>query len=328
MKDEILNKIIEAINQKEELDKYIIIGKEKSEIKKENFSVINENFNHKIAFIDGGNAEIIKGANFSLQLIRIYYTIYNDNKRIKNNRNDYFVLVVAKNKNNNIFYEVNIFGQELKLEFDSFDENLRQGNHRILPATIAEHTRKLLEIKQAKEIIEELDKGDLIIKDGNLEENEKVESRFINELKQECITKGVMLLGLSKTSTLLTENGNSAIITLSNIAPENEWIYFTNNSINKSEVSFVKLNNKSKYVFRIDFLSQQKSFLINALTGLKDNSKDPIFLGYPYGLIEADKLARVSNNEAQQLNLSLLSKKKEFEKYQKTVDAHDLLNII
>ena len=324
MKDEILNKIIEAINQKEELDKYIIIEKERSEIKKENFYSINGEFDQKIAFIDGGNSEIIKGANFSLQLIRIYYTIYGNNKRIKNNRNDYFVLVVAKNKNNNIIYEVNIFGQELKLEFDSFDENLKQGNHRILPATIAEHTRKLLEIRKARDLIQELNNNDLIVRDGDLEENEEIESRFIEELKQDCLNYNIILLGLSKTSTLLTENGNSAIITLSNIAPENEWIYFTN----KSEISFVKLNKNSKYVFRLDYLSQQRDLLISSLNGLKNNSRDPIFLGYPYGLIEADKLARVSNNEAQQLNLSLLSKKKEFEKYQKTVDAHDLLNII
>ena len=33
------------------------------------------------------------------------------------------------------------------------------------------------------------------------------------------------------------------------------------------------------------------------ILSLVDNSKDPVFYGYPYLLIEADKLARVTNKE-------------------------------
>ncbi len=329
MKDEILNKVIEAINHKRDIDKYIILGRQKSEIKKDNFLNINGLFDGKIAFIDGGNSEIIKGANFSLQLIRIYYTIYQNNKRIKNNKKEYFVLIVAKNKNDEIFYEVNIFDQEIKLEFDSFDEELRQGKHRILPSTIAEHTRKIIEINEARELLKDLKEEDLLIRDGDLEENERIESKFMNDLKKECLEKNIILIGLSKTSTLLTENGNSAIISLKEIEPNKDWVYYTNNIINNAEIGFVKLNKNSNYIFRFDFLSSQKALIINALSALKENSKDPIFLGYPYGLIEADKFARISNNEAQQINFSLMIKKeKELQKHKNTVNAHDVLNTI
>ncbi len=77
----------------------------------------------------------------------------------------------------------------------------------------------------------------------------------------------------------------------------------------------------------------QGSFRIGKVLGiLAEASKDPVFIGYPYGLIEADKLARVSNEEAEFLKVRLISKAgKERSKiigYMKTVDAHSILDNI
>ena len=42
--------------------------------------------NKKLAFIDGGNLEILKAANFSLNLVRVYYSIYQNNKKISSKK--------------------------------------------------------------------------------------------------------------------------------------------------------------------------------------------------------------------------------------------------
>ena len=65
---------------------------------------------------------------------------------------------------------------------------------------------------------------------------------------------------------------------------------------------------------------------------MADNCKDAVFLGYPYGLIEADKNARISNQEKGML-LTLFSAKfgKDWEKIKDSisnVDAHEILNNI
>ena len=54
----------------------------------------------------------------------------------------------------------------------------------------------------------------------------------------------------------------------------------------------VKLNENSKKCFRVEGQINDE-----VLSLLVENSKDPTFIGYPYGLIEADKFARVSNEE-------------------------------
>ncbi|MFB6199017.1 MAG: hypothetical protein ABEI52_12245, partial [Halobacteriaceae archaeon] len=59
-------------------------------------------------------------------------------------------------------------------------------------------------------------------------------------------------------------------------------------------------------------------------------SDDPVFPGYPYGLIEADRLARVSHDEAAAKRTRLQSAfGKDWERVEKrlhTRDAHDILD--
>ena len=63
---------------------------------KSNFHVLGSDDaalgNPRIAFIDGGNSEIISSPSFSLQLVRVYYTIYQDNKRTECKRLDSYLL--------------------------------------------------------------------------------------------------------------------------------------------------------------------------------------------------------------------------------------------
>ena len=68
---------------------------------------------------------------------------------------------------------------------------------------------------------------------------------------------------------------------------------------------FAKLHKNSSRIFRFEIFKEQKPELNTIFSILANNSKDPVFLGYPYGLIEADKLARVSNDEADLLRSSL-----------------------
>ena len=68
------------------------------------------------------------------------------------------------------------------------------------------------------------------------------------------------------------------------------------------------------------------------LSLLKQNSKDPVFLGYPYGLIQADRFGRVSNNDAEYLKTSFMAKAgKRFDKirkYMASVDSHEILDSV
>ena len=82
---EIFSRIIDSI-EKKVLDKEIKLNKDNfKEIKKQETG-------KKVAFIDGGQAELLKAVNFSLQLIRTAVLIFKNNKKIHTKINEFFVL--------------------------------------------------------------------------------------------------------------------------------------------------------------------------------------------------------------------------------------------
>ena len=59
------------------------------------------------------------------------------------------------------------------------------------------------------------------------------------------------------------------------------------------------------------------------------NALDPAFLGYPYGLVEADKFAQVTRHETAQLRARFAVQSKElFKGVESALDAHDILDAL
>ena len=309
----IYKKILDKLKEKvSDGGKYIMLANgTKAVIDPSKFSSITPSQNKKITFVDGGNAELLGAANFSLQFIRIYSCTYESNKRIETKKQEFYSLITAKNIQGKIFYEIENFDTELNVkEIDSLDPKLAN-THRIEPAKVGELVRKLAELKHATELNTEI-----IIRDGDLDSQTDEEAQYLQQLK----SSGKTIIGLSKTVSLLTDSGNSAVTVLNAISPEGKWYYPCTEGI-----GFAKFHPTSKHVFRIDYFGSVQE----ALGLLEQNAVDPVFLGYPYGLIEADKFARVSKKETEQLKLIFLTKGGEkFRLYLSSKDAHDILNLV
>ena len=308
----IINEIIDELNKIITFSEDEING---VKINKNNFKKINDNkINKKICFIDGGNQEIIGSSNFSLQFIRIYYNVFLD-KKIDSKKYEFFILISSITENNEIKYKTKIFGdfKELELIFDSFDNTLT-GIKRAKISEIANVIRRFSEIKVASLI----DINDsVIVLDGDLEVKLTHENVFMKELYEKVKENNNILLGLCKTTDLFTDNANSIAAVLNKMGRES-WYYKINNNI-----YFIKLSKNSRYVFRLDFLD----FNEDMFSLLFNNAKDPVFIGYPYGLIDAHKFARVSNNEKEYLRLKIISNLK-IKEYLNTINAHNILDSI
>jgi hypothetical protein len=203
--------------------------------------------------------------------------------------------------------------------------------HQTRISKIGSIVRRFSELKIAETILNELEKDDIVILDGFLQSSVTNEATYMENLYKKAEEKGIIVSGLSKTTTLLTTNGNSVLNTLNKIAPKSSWYYHPvaeiNNKDHKAEIFFIKLHEKSKYIFRFELYKNQKPNISSILNLLTTNSKDPVFLGYPYGLIEADKFARVSNQEKAYIQTILKTKIKEWDKIN-NLDAHDILDNI
>jgi len=346
MNQNLINQIIEQIKAnkqsvEEDTPKFSDKNYQPIKISKNNFHSIKETVSgRKIAFIDGGNAELLRVSNFSLHFIRLYYVIYKDNKRFKSEKKEFYCLVNSFDDKDEIHYKAKLFDKpdfldESDLIFNSFDKTIVNGINRAEISKIGSVARRFAELGFAREVVSKLDKDDVIVLDGNLQATITNENKYLDNLYGKAEENGVIVSALCKTSSLLTEKGDSVsalLLRLSSI--EEPWYYYPvvniNSSNHKAEMFFVKLNENADYVFRYELYKSLNYNIDEILTLLKKNSKDPLFRGYPYGLIEADRFARVSNNEKEQLKLRLMAELgKEFKglkEYLNTMDAHDVLD--
>lgn len=322
--NKIISEVIKSLNNK-------INHKNNLDISKDNFIKINKiNSNKKIAFIDGGNAELLKANNFSLQMIRIFGLIFQNNKKIKSIKNEFFLLAHSKNEEDKIIYGAEIFqikGNKLinenDLIFNSFDGTIKQGINRAEISKIGEIGRRFAELSFANIIADELDEGDILILDGNLRVNYKNEKNYLDKLKN----KNLFVCALSKSSQVFNNNGSCLIGDLGSIGNDIKFPWHFKIDNNKCAV---KLNKSSRYIFEFEVFNDSK--INEILCCLISNCNDAVFPGYPYGLILADKFARISNQEKEYL-INLFKIKagknwKEIERYLNSVNSHTILDKI
>jgi len=219
---------------------------------------------------------------------------------------------------------------------NSLDETIKQGISRASISNVANVIRRFSELKTAINIIDNLDKNGIIVLDGSLQCTFTNEKKYFEELYKKAIDKNIIICGLSKTTTLMTDKGNSIINALNKFNIDGKWLYYPvveiKSSNHKADLSFVKLHEKSKYIFKFEIYKEQKQYINDVINLISNNCKDSVFIGYPYGLIEADRQARVSTQEKGMM-LTILSTKfgKDWEKIKESlsnVDAHEVLDSI
>ncbi len=289
----------------------IIFNNQQIEINKDNFQpLLNDNTEKTIAFIDGGQAEIISTGNFCLSFIRVFSQVFKDNKKVSSDKNEFYLFTRAKWINDDLYYESKIFPlqdkivNETDLLISSNDSSIKSGTERAPINKITNMARRFAELSLAS-----TSPADFVVLDGILDPSFKNESVYLAKL-------GDNVSALAKSSSLFTISGNSPVVFLNKIGPLGCWNYFL-----EGKTNFVKLNEKAKHVFRFDGNKTVLPYLLN-------NCQDALFLGYPYGLVFVDKVARVSNVEKKSLTMNFLLREENMGivDYLTTSNAHEILD--
>ncbi|MBI5391344.1 hypothetical protein HZB02_07705 [Candidatus Woesearchaeota archaeon] len=256
----------------------------------------------RIAFVDGGNQELLGGANFSLQLMRIAACVFQHDQCIERKMVE-FLLYCHATKSKSLIYTAHpsILQGNFSLascEVDPFDPALRQGHFRMPISRMGDLFRRRAELQMAESMLSTLRKGDLLLLDGQLQENIAYDDTYPRLLTATAMQQNILLTALAKTDTLLTENGKSVSSLLQQMAPSGAWYYHPCAACQPTQpdTAFVKLHPKATHLFRLEFLHDQPLQQIALL--LASHAHDPVFLGYPYGMIAADQLARITNHDA------------------------------
>lgn len=302
-------------------------------------SLTADNLPHHIAFVDGGNAELVRAPHLSLQLVRtcgITYSIVDGNlKREETSREEFFVLVKVV-REPELRYEAHLLGKDKTLSFNPTDRALLIGVKRAEPSAIGGIVRRFSELKLATELASGLSEGDALVIDGTLEATYPGERDVLENAAKAASEQGVTLAALAKRCSLLTKEGKPLLHAVGSLAKgADTWrCEFAKGTTaeHNARLFALKLHPKARHLFRLDI--HENTFNENnfnaLLAGLALHSREATFPGYPYGLIEADKMARISNRQ-KSYHKSLLEARlgkrwQELEKAMRSLNAHDILD--
>ncbi|MDD1763419.1 MAG: DNA double-strand break repair nuclease NurA [Methanobacteriaceae archaeon] len=335
---------------------------------KKNFNSIRLGVvDRKMAFIDGGNQEIIHAPNFSLQVNRVYFNLFRGKERVTPIsgipiKMEFLSLTTSyfNEDEGDIAYETSIFPtldefndflpDERDLSFRSGTRASFYGVTRYDMERVASIARRFAEWSLSKHIIEnELEENDLLVRDGSLQISFANEDKYSEDAFDAAKRNSAIFTGLSKTSHLTTDSNFSLLGSIQRFAEDSgienvAWCYCPVGRCSSKEyralITAVKLNPNSRHVFRFEILKEQaqhikKEGIMSVVEAIAENSVDLCFPGYPYGLIDADLQARVREDEMgiyETRILSEISKRPELlQKVQadiRAVDGHEILNYL
>ncbi len=246
-------------------------------------------------FIDGGNGALLSTPSAAVHLVRVAALEYNGTRRLRTHRKEAVCIATRHAHGTTITWA----GQQWP-GFEITDTTMP------VEACI-DIARRVAERSFAAAF------DALVVFDGDLESRNPVEEAALRSLTMpHC--------ALAKTTTWLTDQGSSVPAVLLRHGPSSAWHY----TINPRQ-GIVKLHVLSRRAYRLDV---QGVTVQDAAAALAAHN-DPSFPGYPYGLVEADLLARVTVREQAALTELLRTRMRGTgQEHAGALDAHSVLDAI
>lgn len=340
MDTEIINSFLGSLSKKTETnfnEEQCRIGDSKIVFNKGNFSSLTVASGNRVVYIDGGDSVLFETPQAVLFFIRLAAVHYKGRKRTKVDSQEFFCLSkVVYGKDEKLFYDIELFTDVFdkgfqKFKVDSQHETLIEGRQNAEQGRIVDLVRRMSEILFAGKVMRCLDKNDLIVLDGSFLNLLCMQDKAFWQVKEKSDKLGVNLAALSKTSSLVTLKGNNPMHLLQMNGPDKAWLYDAGKIFDNSmqfRLYFCKLHDKAQHVFKMESIAP----ISNQINYLASHARDPVFLGYPYGLVDADQFARVSNTEKERLRTKMaVLAGKNFDQIKENIaaqNAHEILDRI
>ncbi|OIO27683.1 hypothetical protein COX86_02170 [Candidatus Micrarchaeota archaeon CG_4_10_14_0_2_um_filter_60_11] len=286
----------------------------------------------RLTCVDGGNASVINTPNLSVQLVRVYRNEFDGGERKTSEESEFLVITrVEPASGGQMLLKAETMplnGPKLlqeDLAFDWADATLAQGGFKASPSALGAVARRFAEWKMACRCFNP-------VRDGTLQTSVTNESIFSRKAYAE--SKGVFS-ALAKTSSLYTTTGLPLVSAVARLAGKRAapWVYgplcVNSQPDHEADLFVAKLHENATHCFRFEV--KRGCDALSVLPALAFQASDLAFLGYPYGLVDADKRARVPFEEARQMQGVMRQEIgegawREIELDSCAVDAHDFLD--
>jgi len=295
-----------------------------------------------ISAIDGGSTPILKTPSQELVLNRVYCNKFDRMDKLEfTERWTFISRTKVAVEGSKVFFDTDIFSEESTCPFgtlrvDSEDDGFKIGRTRGDLERAKSMARRFCEWNF---VLEALKSGaNFIIMDGSLQTAFTSESELANRVYGEASSRGVVVAGLSKSSTIYTEEGYPLAGFLDELARRRgltRWMVEVGRSeewAHRAKVFFVRLHEGADRSFRLDIHDEaQESDVVRLINSLQSNSKYFAFPGYPYALIDAHTYAKVSQEEAMHIRDLILDRLSledatRLEQVERALTGHDVLD--
>lgn len=298
------------------------------EITAAGWMAIGEAKGGRIAFVDGGNASLISTPSAELQRIRTAAVVISGKKLTEvTQKEGYLLAELHPDSSGKLHFNAKLTDSTLETS-NSYVEGINIGGNEL--AKFCEAARRIAEIKAAESAVKKLDGGFAVL-DGTLEAFSENEKKALEGLFAAADDRNVTIGAVAKTCSLLTDNGEPLIEAAEKASSGKEGYILVAEGTNErhnAAVAVARLNSSASHLFRAE--ARNASDLGKLLAALRNQSNDATFPGYPYGLIMADRFARISDNDADvtkaKIRAAADGETRKMLQGEKALDAHRILD--
>ena len=274
----------------------------------------------RVAFVDGGNGTIAQSPGFLISLNRLYCSAFRGTERDgfpPDPRVEFFSLVtrraaVPSGTESAVEYTTSLFPHvEAHRRYMPMERDLRLASRDFAVGwdpRAPSLARRLGEWRMARAAASTMAGGDMLVMDGSLLTLDRTDSKYASDLYDVARERGAIVCALSKTSQIVTKGSEpllSRVMEIARETPHDRWRVDVADRVSAHDRGFVmavKLHPNARFAFRFEILREQFIKMDDAekdhvLASLAANSADISFLGYPYGLVDADRYAQVRNRD-------------------------------
>ncbi len=292
----------------------------------ENFKKLERKEKREIWAIDGSNKTVLEGSGVAIEFGRV--VAVSSKGRIL--ETSFLSVVKPKIKDEQLYYDVMPYhwsGIEIGLkmqEFNAYDETLTGSAFKAKPATVAAITRRFMEWAMIKHVINNYNEV-IVLKDGSLHMGVTGEKEVVGEVFKEAKEKGGDIIGIVKFSNILSNRGKDILNEINDLANiKAPWLYapiaIGKRDLHPAVIGALKTHNHGR-IIRIEM--HKDFFDISALEEIIGLCNDALYLGYPYLLAKADKVAKVKDYEIKDLKKIIINKISKELKGEIYEDLHD-----
>ncbi|GGM68345.1 hypothetical protein GCM10007108_03070 [Thermogymnomonas acidicola] len=320
------------------------------EISPRNIMPIEGEWSGLIGVVDGGNQGIVEGPGCTVQFNRVYGGIWDSRSAsFVEEYTEEFVSVTTVGSGEVKTALMPLSGahalpREEDLVFRAGDPSLLGPSGRMDMSLLSSVARRFSERSMASFISSRLSDGSVLLLDGTLQSTFTNESAYLSNLVSRCRSRGVFLSALAKTSNMVTDTGVPLYHAVSTAERQSlvrpPWfmpladIYFKDHKVRMHAVRMHPMGR----IFRFEMNLEQALELERekrtgeVMSALLSTSLDPVSPGYPYCLVHADTMARVTGDEASMLRALAVSSAFDaglgdmLQDIVESVDYHDVLN--